>query len=91
MFDFQQCGKAVNRPKKSWEEGGHKKLTTINYEKHNKELQKHIKFNSRVIPEIKEQLSAIVNKYWDCFCKEGAKIIIMGYQFSINTGNANLV
>ena len=31
----------------------------------------------------------IVKKYWDFFYKEGEKRTIMGYTFSVNTGNAN--
>ena len=56
LFDFQQHGKAVYRPNQTWEEGHHTDLTTFNDGGHNEELYKHIKFKSRVIPVIKEQL-----------------------------------
>ena len=52
---------------------------------------KNIKLNSRVIPEIKEQLISIVKKYWDCFCKEGTKRTILVYKFSVDTGHAKPV
>ena len=53
VFGFQKCGKAVYRPKKSWEEGSRTNLITFDYDKHSKELHKHIKLNSRVTTEIK--------------------------------------
>ena len=64
---------------------------TLNDKEHNGELHKHIKFNSRVIPEIKEQLISIVKKYWDCFFKEGAKLTILGYELYIDIGDAQPV
>ena len=76
----------TTRENQTWEEGERTDLITFNAKKYNKKLYKHIKLNSRVIPEIKEQLYSIVKKYWGCFCKEGSKRTIPGYKFSIDTG-----
>ena len=66
---------SIYRPKQTWEEGRRTDLITINDEEHSKALNKHIKLNIRVIPEIKEQLIAIVKIL---FCKEGARRMILG-------------
>ena len=63
VFYFQKYGKEVYRPKQTWEEGKRKDLITFNAKGHNEELHKYIKLNSRVIPEIKELLIAIVKEY----------------------------
>ena len=73
------------------EEGSCTYLITFNDEEYNEEMNKHIKLNSRFIPEIKVQLMSIRNKYWDCFSEEGAKHTILGYEFYIDTGNTKRV
>ena len=40
---------------------------------------------------MRERVNSIVNKYWDSFCKEGAKRTILGYEFPIDTGNTKSV
>ena len=39
----------------------------------------------------KQQVSAVIKKYWDCFVTVGAKQIILGYEFVIDTGGAKPV
>ena len=56
MFGFSQYGKDIYTPKQTWEEWIFTNLITFIDEEHNKELKEHIKLNSRVIPEIREQL-----------------------------------
>ena len=36
-------------------------------------------------------IHGIVKKYWDCFCKRGARRPILVYDFLIDTGSAKLV
>ena len=92
VFDFQNYGKEVYRPKQTWEEGKRIFLIAFNNEENNEGLHKHIKLNSKVIPEIKQQLISIVKKNWDCFCKKCEKThTIMGYEFSIDRNNAKPV
>ena len=40
---------------------------------------------------MQEHVISLVKKYWDCFCKDGAKRTILGYELSIETGNAKPV
>ena len=62
--------KAVYTTKQIREEISCTDLITLNDEEYNEEMKKYIELNSRVIPEIKEQLIAIVNKYWYFFVKK---------------------
>ena len=62
--------KAVYTTKQMREEISCTDLITLNDEEYNEEMKKYIELNSRVIPEIKEQLIAIVNKYWYFFVKK---------------------
>ena len=53
IFDFQQYGKAVYRPKKTGEEEICTDLITLNDEECIKELNKQIRLNSRFVSDIK--------------------------------------
>ena len=33
----------------------------------------------------------IIHKHWDCFCKEGSRRTILGYEFGIDTGDSKPV
>ena len=63
VFGFKQYGEAVYRPQETWKEGCYNNLIIFNDGKHFKELHKHIKLNSIVIPEIREHFITIVKKY----------------------------
>ena len=91
VFGFNHYKKALYRLKKMQEEGSCTYLITFNDEEYNEEMNKHIKLNSRVIPQIKENLMSTGNKYWDCFSKESAKQTILGYEFYIDTRNTKPV
>ena len=47
-------------------------------------MPKNRSINSR---KIKNQLKCFISNYWDCLFKEGAYRTIIGYGFSIDTGN----
>ena len=59
---------------------------------HGEELTKDIRIGATV-PEdsTRHQLKDLVIKYWDCFCKEGARRTIIGYEFAIDTGDSKPV
>ena len=39
----------------------------------------------------RDDIIQIIQKYWDCFCKEGARRTILGYEFGIDTGDSKPV
>ena len=63
VFDFEQYGKALYRPQQTWKEGSDKNLITFNNDKNGKELNKHIKLNSRVTLGVRERLTLILKTY----------------------------
>ena len=50
------------------------------------ELEKHFKLGASATPESKSKILRLVQKYWDCFCKRGARRTIIGYEFGVDTG-----
>ena len=52
----------------------------------NEELNKGFKIGKSATTEQREQVITLVKKYWDCFCKKGAKRTILEYEFGIDTG-----
>ena len=50
------------------------------------ELEKHFKLGASASPESKSKILRLVQKYWDCFCKRGARRTIIGYEFGVDTG-----
>lgn len=61
-------------------------IIQFNTERDKKEQQDNVTFGPAVNNEVKEKIVGIVKKFWDCFCKEGAKYPVIGYKFSIDTG-----
>ena len=45
-----------------------------------KELDADLHIGDTVDDLTKNKIIDIIKKYWDCFCKEGAKRTILGYQ-----------
>ena len=50
-----------------------------------------LKIGKSVDPTTKDSLISLVNTYWDCFCEEGARQPIIGYEFDIDTGSSKPV
>ena len=57
---------------------------------HSAELEKDLKFGDNVDLHTREVVTSIINKYWDCFIKIGAKRTILGYEFGIDIGGDSL-
>ena len=92
VFDFETYGRAVFRPKTRWTPGDSRDdIIEFIAEKHSEELTKNFKVGENVSQEVKERLITIIKKYWDCFCAEGARRPILGYEFGIDTGDAKPV
>ena len=55
------------------------------------ELDKNLKIGRNVDDPTKDDIIQIIQKYWDCFCKEGASRKKLGYKFGIDTGDSKPV
>ena len=58
---------------------------------HLEEIIKDLRVGSIVDQPTKEIILSIIKDFWDYFCKEVVKGTIIGYVFSIFTGNAKPV
>ena len=88
-FDFEYKGKAVWRPTTSNGEiciPARDDLIIYDPILHSAELLKGLRINDDVSEAVKLRVKAIVTTYWDCFCEEGARRTILGYEFTIDTG-----
>jgi hypothetical protein len=52
------------------------------------ELEQGLRVGADATPELKECLARIIKAYWDCFYEEGARRPILGFEFCIDTGDA---
>lgn len=86
VFMFEKLGKCVFKLSEQWKDSERDDVIEFNPEKDEEELQKNFKIGTTVEPKVKERITELIKKYWDCFCSEGARRPILGYEFSINTG-----
>ena len=54
-------------------------------------IGENLKIGKNIDDPNRNDIIQIIQKYWDCFCKEGARRIILGYEFSIDTGDSKPV
>ena len=47
-----------------------------------------MKIGKNVDEPTRDDIIHIIQKYWDCFCKEGARTTILGYEFVIYTSDS---
>ena len=89
-WDFSNYGKSVYRPKLDWQDKQRNDIIDFE-ESYQAELDKDLRMGTGVDDATKQEIMSLIKKYWDCFCKEGAKRTIIGYEFGIDTGNAKPV
>ena len=89
-WDFSNYGKSVYRPTLEWQD---KQRDDIIYfhDSDQIELDADLRMGTNVDNDTSKRIVEIIKEYWDCFCKEGAKRTIIGYEFGIDTGNAKPV
>ena len=90
-FDFKEYGNTVFRPSQEWTRNERDDIIVFEELKHAAELHKGLRVSDKVSAEIKNQVRNIIVKFWDCFCEEGARRTILGYEFAIDTGDAKPV
>ena len=91
IFDYKCYGKAVFRPIFQWKDTDRQDLISYQENKDSEELHAHIKIGEDASNEHKSTIINLVKKYWDSFCKKGARRHILNYEFSIDTGTAKPV
>ena len=84
-FIFERYGKAVFRAK-PWKPGIRDDIIEFDESKHIKDFTA-LKMNRSAPADICELLLQICKVYWDCFASEGVSRTILGFEFSIDTGD----
>ena len=87
VFDFVHYGKTVFRPNIQWKDRVRDDIIMYKKSAHEEEMTQGLKIGKSVDPTTKDSLIRLVTTYWDCFCEEGARRPIIGYEFAINTGS----
>ena len=87
VFDFSNYGNAVFRPTMDWKD--HIRDDVIPFQSLDQvELDLDLRMGDEADEDTKLEVVRIIKKYWDSFCKRGAKRTVLGYEFAIDTGTA---
>ena len=89
FFDYQCYGKTFFCPKTTVATAAARNnIITFEGTDDDTELESNLKVGSNVDPDFRQRVKDIIIKYWDCFCKQGARRTILGYEFAIDTGGS---
>ena len=92
ILDYSKFGRCVYRSDIKWDSGVRRMDRILFDEKeHAKELDKDLKLGPSICDQSKQDVVAVIKKYWDCFVTVGAKRTILGYEFGIDTSGAKPV
>ena len=91
VFDYHRYGKTVFRPATKLKDSTREDYITFDPEVDMAELDNNIRIGECVAHNHIATINGIVKKYWDCFCKRGARRPILNYEFGIDTGTAKPV
>ena len=91
IFDYADFGSCIFCPDLSWEDAKRNDLIEFINDCDTSELEKNMKIGKNVDDLSSNNIIQIIQKYWDCFIKEGAHWTILGYEFGINTGDSKRV
>lgn len=89
LFLFEKFGKCIFKPSTKWQDNLRTDLIEFNPETHKKELEDNFKIGTNATSETKAIILNLIKEYWDCFCGDGARRPIIGYEFSIDTGQSS--
>ena len=84
-FIFERYGRAVFRAK-PWIPGHRSDVIMFDAKIHEKDFQA-LKISKSIPKDIEDTLLLICKTYWDCFASEGVMRTILGFEFSIDTGD----
>ena len=86
VFELSHFGKTVFHPKIRWVDKPRDDIISYNDTTDREELMANLNVGANVDSKHKDALILTIQKYWDSFCKRGARRTILDYEFSINTG-----
>ena len=86
IFDYTAYGKTFFRPKGNWKTYTRNDILTFDPAVDMAELEKGLKIGAQVPSTTRRRIIDIIQRYWDCFAKAGARRTILGYEFAIDTG-----
>ena len=89
FFDYQCYGKTFFRPKTvTTTPSTRNDIIVFDGAADDTELESNLKVGTNVDPTFRQRVKDVIIKYWDCFCKRGARRTILGYEFALDTGGA---
>ena len=92
VFEYAHYGKAMFRPPtKTWENVPREDIITFDASLHTSELDAGLRISDKATLAVRTQVRELIIKFWDCFCEEGARRPILGYEFAIDTGDSKPV
>ena len=92
ILNYKQYGRCVYRNRLAWSDNSKRTdVIILNEKDHLAELEKDIKFGEDINLNTKEAIKKVVKDFWDRFITVGAKHIILGYKFGIDTSGAKPV
>lgn len=94
VFDFPQYGKCLYKPAPPNNDKPipeRDDLIFYNHNRDNQELTDNLKYGTAASQDDIDAVIEIIKQYWDCFCGDGTRRTILGYEFAIDTGSATPV
>ena len=91
IFDYAAFGNCAFRPDLSWEDAKHNDLIEFINDSDTTKLEKNMNIGKTVDDPTSKNIIQIIQKHWDCFCKEGARRIILVFEFGVDTGDSKPV
>ena len=91
VFNYKQYGNAIYRPRKLCKETRRNDYIMYDAQRDKAEFDANIRIAKDATHAHRNTITGIVKKYWDCFCKVGARRPILEYEFAIDTGTAKPV
>ena len=91
VFDYKQYSNAIYCPRKLCKDIKRDDYIMYDKQKDKAEFDANIRIVKDATHAHQNTITGIVKKYWDCFCKIGARRPILEYEFAIDTGTAKPV
>ena len=92
ILDYAQYGNCVYKNNLVWADNSDRTdIIKYNDKEHWAELKKDLRMDESIDDATQSSIIKIIQQFWDCFIKIGAKRTILGYEFGIDTGGSKPV
>ena len=89
ILNYSQYGKCVYQSKLRWDTGNERSYRIYyNATTHTMDSNTYLRLGKSLESDYQVTIRNLIIKYCDCFAKEGAKRLILGYEFRIDTSGA---